>query len=108
MTGYADTRVLIASHIKPWYRATNEERVNPMNGLILTPNLDKVFDLGLITFDPAEKGAHRVFAVSHGTCGIGTHGRHAVGAMRGRDGEVSAVSPKKCFSRTVVRNVISV
>ena len=27
-----------------------------MNGLLLTPNLDKVFDLGLITFDPAEKG----------------------------------------------------
>ena len=56
VTGYADTRVLIASHIKPWYRATNEERVNPMNGLLLTPNLDKVFDLGLITFDPAAKG----------------------------------------------------
>lgn len=56
VTGYADSRVLIASHIKPWYRATNAERLDPMNGLLLTPNLDKVFDLGLITFDPAERG----------------------------------------------------
>ena len=56
VTGYADSWVLIASHIKPWYRATNEERLDSRNGLLLTPNLDKVFDLGLITFDPAEKG----------------------------------------------------
>ena len=27
-----------------------------MNGLLLTPNFDKVFDLGLITFDPVESG----------------------------------------------------
>lgn len=56
VTGYADPRLLIASHIKPWYEATNAERLDPANGLLLTPNLDKVFDLGLITFDARSDG----------------------------------------------------
>jgi HNH endonuclease len=47
--GYQD--VLMASHIKPWARCTTyEERVGVANGLLLTPNLDKLFDSGLITF----------------------------------------------------------
>ena len=52
VTGYADERFLIASHIKPWRLATNIERLDINNGLILTPNLDKAFDRGLITFAP--------------------------------------------------------
>lgn len=44
--------VLIASHIKPWSHCTTyEERVGVANGLLLTPNLDKLFDIGLITFE---------------------------------------------------------
>lgn len=50
VTGYKDTGLLVASHIKPWRACTNEERLNPFNGLLLTPNLDRVFDSGLITF----------------------------------------------------------
>lgn len=56
VTGYPDTRLLIASHIKPWYRANDEERLDPHNGLLLTPNLDKVFDQGLISFNPNDRG----------------------------------------------------
>lgn len=41
-----------ASHIKPWRAATNEERLNPANGLALSPVYDAAFDLGLITFRP--------------------------------------------------------
>jgi len=41
---------LIASHIKPWRESENIERIDPFNGLLLLPNLDKVFDLGFITF----------------------------------------------------------
>lgn len=41
-----------ASHIKPWRVATNEERLNPANGLALSPVYDAAFDLGLITFRP--------------------------------------------------------
>jgi len=50
VTGYEDTGLLVASHIKPWRACTNAERLNPFNGLLLTPNLDRAFDAGLITF----------------------------------------------------------
>ena len=50
VTGYADKRFLIASHIKPWHAAEDGERLNGFNGLPLIPNLDKAFDLGYISF----------------------------------------------------------
>lgn len=50
VTGIADKRLLIASHIKPWRSATNFERLSSENGLLLSPLYDKLFDLGLITF----------------------------------------------------------
>jgi len=50
LTGFGDTRFLIASHIKPWKHSDNQERLDSFNGLLLIPNLDKVFDLGFITF----------------------------------------------------------
>ncbi len=43
--------VLVASHIKPWYVSDNEQRLDPFNGLLLQPNIDKLFDKGYITFD---------------------------------------------------------
>lgn len=51
-TGFKDTSMLVASHIKPWRACSNEERLDPFNGLLLTPNLDKAFDAGFITFAP--------------------------------------------------------
>ena len=51
VTGCSMPGVLIASHIVPWAKcATNEERLDPLNGLLLTPNLDKLFDQFLISF----------------------------------------------------------
>lgn len=44
--------LLIASHIKPWSVCNNNERLDPFNGLMLAPNIDRLFDKGLITFDP--------------------------------------------------------
>ncbi len=52
VTGVAEPKVLIASHIKPWRESNNEDRVNPKNSLILSPTYDKLFDLGFITFNP--------------------------------------------------------
>lgn len=49
------TWMLIASHIKPWRNATNLERLDPYNGLLLLPNYDKLFDLGYISFDQKGK-----------------------------------------------------
>lgn len=51
VTGVTDHRVLKASHVKPWSKGSNEERLDPHNGLALTPSLDALFDYGLITFD---------------------------------------------------------
>ena len=41
---------LRASHIKPWSVSSNDERLDVYNGLLLTPNLDILFDKGLISF----------------------------------------------------------
>jgi len=43
--------LLIASHIKPWREADNQQRVDVFNGLLLLPNYDKLFDKGYISFD---------------------------------------------------------
>jgi len=42
--------LLIASHIKPWKVSSASERVDPFNGLALSPNFDKAFDQGYISF----------------------------------------------------------
>jgi hypothetical protein len=41
---------LIASHIKPFIRSTEEEAYDPNNGILLSRNIDSLFDLGYITF----------------------------------------------------------
>lgn len=51
LTGIDDMRFLIASHIKPWRDSTNEERLDGANGLLLTPNADKLFDNFYISFN---------------------------------------------------------
>jgi putative restriction endonuclease len=46
---------LRASHSKPWRDATNEERLNGENGLLLTPDVDLLFDRGFISFEDSGK-----------------------------------------------------
>lgn len=48
---FDDSRFLIASHIKPWKKSTNQEKIDKYNGLLLLPTYDKLFDLGFISFD---------------------------------------------------------
>lgn len=48
---FEDTRFLIASHIKPWKKSTNHEKIDKYNGLLLLPTYDRLFDLGYISFD---------------------------------------------------------
>src|SRR5262249_29259240 len=50
VSGVADDQFLIASHIKPWRTATNQERLDGQNGLLLSPNIDFLFDRGFISF----------------------------------------------------------
>jgi putative restriction endonuclease len=42
---------LIASHIKPWRRSDNSQRLDGENGLLLTPTVDHLFDKGFISFE---------------------------------------------------------
>lgn len=51
VTGIDNPKLLMASHIKPWSLCNNFERVDPENGLLLSANMDKLFDCGLITFN---------------------------------------------------------
>lgn len=53
VTGVAQSALLRASHIKPWADcASDAERMDVFNGLLLTADWDAAFDAGLITFDP--------------------------------------------------------
>lgn len=50
ITGLAVPELLRASHIKPWADcATDAERLDVYNGLLLAPHLDAAFDQGFIT-----------------------------------------------------------
>lgn len=51
ITGVDRMEHLRASHCKPWRDASNEERLDGENGLLLTPNADHLFDRGFIGFD---------------------------------------------------------
>lgn len=53
ITGEKARVLLRAAHIKPWKISTNEERLDPNNGLLLLVNLDVAFENGFISFDDA-------------------------------------------------------
>lgn len=50
ITLISDDRLLIASHIKPWIKSDDEEKIDPKNGFMLTPTYDLLFDRGYISF----------------------------------------------------------
>jgi predicted restriction endonuclease len=49
-TGASQREMLIASHIKPWSMSSDLERLDVYNGFLFTPNIDRAFDKGLISF----------------------------------------------------------
>lgn len=51
VTMLGNRSLLRASHMKPWSISSNEERLDPENGLLLMANLDAAFDSGLISFN---------------------------------------------------------
>lgn len=50
VTGCDVTSILRSSHIKPWAVSNAIERLDASNGILLSPNLDSLFDCGLISF----------------------------------------------------------
>ncbi len=51
LCGVDEESVLIASHIKPWSKSDEHEKLDLNNGLLLCPNHDRLFDRGFISFD---------------------------------------------------------
>ena len=51
VTGLGIRQLLRASHILAWKDASDAQRVDPNNGLLLSANLDALFDQHLVTFD---------------------------------------------------------
>ncbi len=49
--GYTSHEILIASHIVPWKDATDAERLDVANGILLSPIYDALFDRHLISFE---------------------------------------------------------
>ncbi|AVP97538.1 HNH endonuclease [Ahniella affigens] len=63
ITGVDQLEYLRASHCKPWRDASHEERLDGDNGLLLSPDVDHLFDRGLISFE--DKGKVLVSPVAH-------------------------------------------
>lgn len=51
ITGVENPAHLVASHCKPLRNASNMERLDGENGLLLTPSIDHLFDRGFIGFE---------------------------------------------------------
>jgi putative restriction endonuclease len=50
VTGVTDPARLRASHIKPWVKSDDTEKLHGCNGLLLSPHIDHLFDQGMISF----------------------------------------------------------
>ncbi len=55
VTGSTTVAAIRASHIKPWSESTDQERLDPANGIPLVASLDALFDRGLISFADSGK-----------------------------------------------------
>lgn len=51
VTKVTNPRHLIASHIKPWNKSNDTEKISGYNGLLLAPHIDHLFDRGFISFE---------------------------------------------------------
>ena len=51
VTKFNKLEILIASHIIPWSKSTDTERLDVHNGILLSPTYDALFDRHLISFD---------------------------------------------------------
>ncbi len=52
ITLISDERILTASHIKPWSHkeTTDYEKLDPYNGFMFSPTIDRLFDRGFLSF----------------------------------------------------------
>lgn len=81
VTSFNDPRILIASHIHPWKVASDEERLDVNNGILLSPTYDALFDRHLITF---EKSGEIILSETINTSEfikLGVHGKERISKL---------------------------
>lgn len=95
MTEIDDLMMLVASHIKPWAASNNRERLDPNNGLVLSPTFDRLFDKGLISFK--RKGLNRaeVMLSDH----LSTENARKIGIINRREFHIQNMDKKEKYMR---------
>jgi len=78
VTGYNDSKILIASHIHPWKDSTDDERLDVNNGILLSPTYDALFDKHLISFENNGKIILSDSLLKHSYQDIGVTGKEVV------------------------------
>ncbi len=100
LTGITNPTLLIASHIKPWRLCeTATERLDGMNGLMLTPDADLLFDRGFVTFrdDGRPEVSRRFDRRDLVRLGLGGTGPEAWGLSEAQAAYVaSGLRPEQC------------
>ena len=96
-------QLLNASHIKPWRAATNQERLDPYNGLLLTPNLHLAFDLGLISFDDHGAILLSLSASPAALRALGIHVRHRIERLSPKHRKFMVYHRKYVFTKKEIR-----
>lgn len=101
ISGIKDLRFLIASHIKPWRSCDNEERLDGNNGLLLVPNLDKLFDRGYISFEDDGKVIRSNFIAKRtlSSLGLNLEQTNSVGPFNPKQAEYLAHHREFIFLR---------
>jgi len=103
VTNVSNSKHLIASHIKPWSKSNNKERLDGHNGLFLTPTVDKLFDAGFISFGNdgyllISPGADKV---SLKKMGIPIENKFSVGKFTSRQKHFLAYHRKHRFAKDI-------
>jgi hypothetical protein len=102
ITGITNTAYLIASHIKPWRHAENDERLSRHNGLMLAPHADFLFDRGFISFGDGRLLVSDVADTKSLTrLGLDPEKRKEVGAFNDQQEQFLEFHRREIFRRAV-------
>jgi predicted restriction endonuclease len=86
-TGITNPSFLKAGHIKPWAKCDNgHERLDPLNGIPLSPDADVLFDEGYVTF---QDDGHALFSTKANAneliaMGINIKGQYTISILNDR------------------------
>lgn len=100
VTGLGVIELLRASHIKPWAKcASDVERLDVFNGLLLAPQLDALFDGGWMTF--LDSGQMKISDVldADSRARLGVTGSETIHGLTERHLEYLAWHREHCFRR---------